>query len=162
LRARKLDAALTIRPPPGQMRGLNFEAIRRHQLGIICACSSSLAEQSWVRPSVVARSKLVVYRAREFPDYHQLVANLLGVSKRKLIIGEECDGVFSVLAAVEAASGVAVVGQFITAVTGDRVRFVPFGAKAHSLDVGLLYRQSGSGENVRQLIAACLAVKQPT
>lgn len=160
LRAGKLDAALTVRPAIGQMRGLKFEAIRRYAMGIICAGSSPLARQPGVRPSVIATSELVVYQASEFPDYHQLVAKLLGVSKRKLSIRQECDGVFSLVAAVEAECGVAVVGEFITAITGDRVRFVPFVAKADSLDIGLLYPQSGSGENVRQLIAACLAVKQ--
>jgi hypothetical protein len=34
----------------------------------------------------------------------------------------------------------AVVGEFITAVAGDRVRFVPFVSGANFLEVGLLYR----------------------
>jgi hypothetical protein len=58
--------------------------------------------------------------------------------------------------------GVAVVGEFITAVAGDRVRFVPFVSGAHFQEVGLLYRQSGLGENIRKLVAASLAGKQPT
>jgi hypothetical protein len=49
----------------------------------------------------------------------------------------------SVVAAVESGRGAAVVGEFITAVAGDRVRFVPFVSGAHFLEVGLLYRQSG-------------------
>ena len=43
------------------------------------------------------------------------------------------------------------VGEFITAVAGDRVRFVPFVSGAHFQEVGLLYRQSGLGENIRKL-----------
>lgn len=70
LRAGKLHAALTIRPA-GEMRGLKFETIRRHPVGIICSNSSPLSRESAVRPSVVARSPLVVYRAREFPEYHR-------------------------------------------------------------------------------------------
>ena len=68
----------------------------------------------------------------------------------------------SVVAAVESGRGAAVVGEFITAVAGDHVRFVPFVSGAHFLEVGLLYRQSGLGENVRKLVAASLAGKQPT
>ncbi len=68
----------------------------------------------------------------------------------------------SVVAAVESGRGAAVVGEFITAVAGDRVRFVPFVSGAHFLEVGLLYRQSGIGENIRNLVAASLAGKQPT
>jgi len=74
----------------------------------------------------------------------------------------ECAEVLSVAAAVESGRGVAVVGEFITAVAGDRVRFVPFVSGAHFQEVGLLYRQSRLGENIRKLVAASLAVKQPT
>ena len=78
------------------------------------------------------------------------------------MIIQECADVLSVVAAVESGRGAAVVGEFITAVAGDRVRFVPFVSGAHFLEVGLLYRQSGLGENIRKLVAACLAGKQPT
>ena len=46
LRAGKLHAALTIRPAVGEMRGLKFETIRRHPVGIICSNSSPLARQT--------------------------------------------------------------------------------------------------------------------
>ncbi len=59
---------------------------------------------------------------------------------------QECADVLSVIAAVESGRGVAVVGEFITAVAGDRVRFVPFVSGAHFQEVGLVYRQSGLGE----------------
>jgi LysR family transcriptional regulator, benzoate and cis,cis-muconate-responsive activator of ben and cat genes len=162
LKAGKLHAALTIRPAAGEMRGLNFEAIRRHPVGIICSNSNPLAQQPNVCPSVVAMSELVVYRAREFPEYHRWVSKILGVSKGRLIIIQECTDALSVVATVESGRGVAVAGEFITAVAGDRVRFVPFVSEAHFQEVGLLYRQSGPGENIRKLVTASLASKQPT
>ncbi len=107
-------------------------------------------------------SELVVYRAREFPEYHQWVSKILRVSQGRLMVIQECADVLSVIAAVESGRGAAVVGEFITAVAGDRVRFVPFVSEAHFLEVGLLYRQGRVGENVRKLVAVCLASKQPT
>jgi DNA-binding transcriptional LysR family regulator len=77
------------------------------------------------------------------------------------MIIQECADALSVVATVESGRGVAVVGEFITAVAGDRVRFVPFVSAAHFQE-GLLYRQSGLGENIRKLVAASLASKQPT
>ena len=162
LRAGKLHAALTIRPAAGEMRGLKFKTIRRHPVGIICSNSSPLARQPAVRPSLVAMSELVVYRAREFPEYHQWVSKILRVSQGRLMVIQECADVLSVIAAVESGRGAAVVGEFITAVAGERVRFVPFDSEAHLLEVGLLYRQGRVGENVRKLVAVCLASKQPT
>ena len=50
LKAGKLHAALTIRPAAGEMRGLKFESIHRHPVGIICSASSPLVRQPAVRP----------------------------------------------------------------------------------------------------------------
>lgn len=156
LRAKKLHAALTVRPPAGEMRGLKFETIRHHPPGIICSPVSLLARQRAVRPSEITGSKLVVYRAKEFPEYHAWVSKVLGVSKSRLVISEECSDVMSLMAAVQAERGVAVVGDFITALAGDRVRFVPFVSGAHSLEVGLLYRKSDQDEGMKGLLAAVL------
>jgi DNA-binding transcriptional LysR family regulator len=157
LRAKKLHAALTVRPPAGEMRGLKFETIRHHPPGIICSPVSPLARQRAVRPSEVAGSKLVVYRAKEFPEYHGWVSKVLGVSKTRLLISD----VMSLMAAVQAGRGVAVVGDFITPLIRDRVRFVPFVSGAHFLEVGLLYRKSDHDKGVKGFLAASLAGRQP-
>ena len=62
--------------------------------------------------------------------------------------------------AVESGHAPAVVGEFTTAVAGDRVRFIPFASKASYMDVGLLYRKSENAENVKKLIASSLDFKQ--
>jgi LysR family transcriptional regulator, benzoate and cis,cis-muconate-responsive activator of ben and cat genes len=157
LRSKKLQAALTVRPPAGEMRGLKFETIRHHPPGIICSPGSPLARQCAVRPTEVAGSKLVVYRARDYPEYHAWVSKVLGVRKNGIVISEEYSDVMSLMAAVQAGRGVAVVGDFITPLIGDRVRFVPFVSGAHFLEVGLLYRKSGLGETIERFIAAALA-----
>jgi DNA-binding transcriptional LysR family regulator len=82
-----------------------------------------------------------------------------GVSSAKLIIVQECDDVLGVIAAVESGRGLAIVGEFVTAVSGNRVRFIPFASDAHFLEMGLLYRQSGLSGNAKRLIAACSACK---
>jgi DNA-binding transcriptional LysR family regulator len=160
LRAKKLDAALTVRPPAGEMRGLKFETIRHHPPGIICSPVSPLARQRAVRPSEVAGSQLVVYRARDYPEYHAWVSKVLGVSKSRLVINEECSDVMGLMAAVQAGRGVAVVGDFITPLIGDRVRFVPFVSGAHFLEVGLLYRKSDHDTGVKGFLAASVAGRQ--
>jgi DNA-binding transcriptional LysR family regulator len=66
----------------------------------------------------------------------------------------------SLLVAVQAGRGVAVVGDFIAPLIGERVRFVPFVSDAHFLEVGLLYRKSGLGENIEKFITAALAGRQ--
>ncbi len=157
LRAKKLHGALTVRPPAAKMRGLKFEAIRKHPGGIICSPLNPMARQPVVRPTEVAASPLVVYRAKEFPEYHGWVSKVLGVGNARLMISEECSDVMSLMAAVQAGRGVAVVGDFITALAGDRVRFVPFVSGVHSLEVGLLYRKGELDEGMKRFLAAALA-----
>ena len=159
LKTKKLHAALTLRPRAKEMRGLRFETISRHAVGIICPVKSPLAGADRVQPSTVASQQLIVYRAKDFPEYHKWIAGILGLSVGSLIFAQECDDVLGVIAAVESGRGVATVGEFITAVSGNRVRFVPFPSKTHFLEVGFLYRPNGLSENTRRLIAACSACK---
>ena len=160
VKAKKLHAGLTLRPRPGEMRGVEFESLHRYSVGIICARSSPLAQLSAIRPSAVPMDRLIGYRAADFPEYHQWVAKVLGVSKTRVTISQECDGVLSVIAAVEAGHAPAVVGEFTTAVAGDRVRYIPFVSKSSFMHVGLLYRKGETAEIVNKLIASSLGFKE--
>ena len=90
---------------------------------------------------------------------HRWIGSILGVNVGTSVTTQECDDVLGVIAAVEGGRGVAIVGEFITAVSGNRVRFVPFSSKAHFLEVGFLYRPNGLSQNTKKLIAACTACK---
>jgi LysR family transcriptional regulator, benzoate and cis,cis-muconate-responsive activator of ben and cat genes len=159
IKTKRLDAGLTLRPRPGEMRGVEFEVLRRYSVGIICSKSYPLADMSAIRPSAVPPDNLVGYRATEFPEYQPWVAKVLGVSKNRVVISQECDGVLSLVAAVESGHAPAVVGEFTTTIAGDRIRYVPFVSKPSFMDVGLLYRKSEVAENVKKLIASSLAFK---
>ena len=97
LRAKRLHAGLTLRPTPPEMRGVKFETLRRYSVGIICAHSSPFAGLATIRPASVPSNKLVGYRAKDFPEYHPWVAKVLGVSRTRVAVSQECDGVISVV-----------------------------------------------------------------
>jgi len=90
LRTKRLHAGLTLGPTPGEMRGLKFEALRRYSVGIICANSSPFADLAAIRPALVPSNKLVGYRAKDYPEYHRWVAKVLGISKTRVVISQEC------------------------------------------------------------------------
>jgi DNA-binding transcriptional LysR family regulator len=159
LKTKKLHAGLTLRPKPGELRGLKFEPLRRYSVGIIAAKTSPLAQLASICPSAVPTENLVGYQAADFPEYHQWVASVLGVNKNRVKITHQCDGVLSVIAAVECGQAPAVVGEFTTALAGDRVRYIPFVSKPSFMDVGLLYRKSEIADNVKTLITASLDFK---
>jgi DNA-binding transcriptional LysR family regulator len=77
-----------------------------------------------------ANNELIVYRGKDFPEYHRWIADILGVRFGGLIAVQECDDSLGVIAAVESGRGLAIVGEFITAVAGNRVRFIPFASEA--------------------------------
>jgi LysR family transcriptional regulator, benzoate and cis,cis-muconate-responsive activator of ben and cat genes len=85
--------------------------VSRHAVGIICSAESPLAGLSTVRPSMVANNELIVYRAKDFPEYHKWIAGILGVSLGGLIPVQECDHVLGVIAAVEGGRGLAIVAS---------------------------------------------------
>jgi hypothetical protein len=53
-----------------------------------------------------------------------------------------------------------VVGEFTTAIDGDRVRYIPFVSKPSFMDVGVVYRKGETAENVKKLIAASSHLKE--
>jgi LysR family transcriptional regulator, benzoate and cis,cis-muconate-responsive activator of ben and cat genes len=154
LRNRKLDAALMLRPAAGALSGLKFEPIRRYAAGIICPGDSPLAAQSSLRPSAMRHLDLVAYRAKEFPEYFRWISRVLGVPVSLIRFAAECDDALGIVAAVESGRGIAITGEFITAIAGKRVRFVPFAGEANFLEVGLVLRRGGTSEAIRKLLKA--------
>lgn len=154
LRDRKLDAAVTLRPPAGAMPGLKFEPVRRYPAGIICSLDNPLAKEASLRASRVRNQELVTYRVKEFPEYFDWISKVLRVRRTDLRIRAECDDALGIVAAVECGRGVAVTGEFITAIAGRRVCFVSFAGGAHSLEVVLLYRRSAPTERMKKLFQA--------
>jgi hypothetical protein len=59
---------------------------------------------------MVANNELIVYRAKDFPEY-KCIAGILGVSLGGLIPVQECDHVLGVIAAVEGGRGLAIVAS---------------------------------------------------
>jgi LysR family transcriptional regulator, benzoate and cis,cis-muconate-responsive activator of ben and cat genes len=157
--ASKLDAAVTLRPRPGEMRGLKFLALRRYSVGIICSNSSPWAELKSISPSEVPMSKLVGYSQADFPEYHDWVASVLDVNPSRVRFIEQCDGVLSIITAVESGIAPAVVGEFTKFVAGGRIRYVPFERKPSFMDVGLLHRTGEVQERIKKLIEVCADIK---
>lgn len=155
LRSRSLHAALTLRPPAGEVRGLKFDTIRSYRHGIICAAGSPWDGMASLNPATLLDIPLVGYQMEDIPEYYKLISKCLGISETSLRIRQQCDGVVSLIAAVESGLGPAVVGEFIKPVAGNRVRFVPFPPRTINAEVGILYRQSGLSDRGKVFVEAC-------
>jgi LysR family transcriptional regulator, benzoate and cis,cis-muconate-responsive activator of ben and cat genes len=159
LRTNKINVALTQRPTRSEMRGLTFEPICQYPVGVICSRFDPIARKIEVHPSMVSKKQLVVYSVNEFPEYHKWASKLLQIPQKKLLISQGCNDVLSLVGCVESGCGIAIISQAITAIMGNRVKFIPFGPEAHFLEVGLLYRKNDYSEDIKKLIAATSASK---
>jgi LysR family transcriptional regulator, benzoate and cis,cis-muconate-responsive activator of ben and cat genes len=155
---RTLDAAITIRPRPAEMRGLKFEPVGRYRLGIICSELSPWSKHKSISPKSLVGTSLVGYQIEDFPEYYQIVSKVLGVSPGRLKVRQQCDGAVSLVAAVESGRVPAVVGEFILGIAGNRITFVPFSGGTSRVQVGILYRGSGLSERAKVFVEACRGV----
>ena len=155
LHRRTLDAAIMIRPRPAEMRGLKFEPVRRYRLGIICSESSPWTKHKSLSPKALVGVSLVGYQIEDFPEYYEIISQVIGVKPGRLKVRQQCDGAVSLVAAVESGRAPAVVGEFILGIAGNRVRFIPFSSGTSRAQVGILYPHSKLSERARVFLEAC-------
>lgn len=131
-----LDVALLIRPPKSALRGLRFEELRRYPLCVATATSHPLARRRQVSLSAVANERLIVYSRTGYPEYHDDLAALIA----KPQIAEEHDSATSLIAAIEAGRGVAIVPQCFACLAGRRLKVRPLTPAPPPLVVGAVCR----------------------
>ena len=141
LRAKQLHAALVVEYPGIRSRELIFEKLRSYRIGVMANREHPLAARRAVTVAEVLAEPLVVFSRKEYTDYHSWLTQLLDVPSRKLRVAQECDGVSSVITAVEAGRGVAVAGECTMLTAGSRVTFIPFKPALPPLIIGICHRR---------------------
>lgn len=140
LREGRLHAALMMEPPASVSAGIEFEALRTQAMLVAVPPAHAFARRRTVTlPDLMKQPILVLSRA-QFPDYHALLARLLGKKAKALRLAEECDGGMSLIAAVEAGKGVALVVGGMAHVAGQRLKFLPLSPALAPAIVGVAYR----------------------
>jgi LysR family transcriptional regulator, benzoate and cis,cis-muconate-responsive activator of ben and cat genes len=124
LESDKLDVALTV----GQernARGLKWTSLVRAPFRLAVNQTHPLARRQRVTPAEVARAPLLAYCQRDYPEYRDMLAGWLREHGERPRITGEYDGVDSLMAAVEAGLGVAIVATRMGRLVPERVRLKP-------------------------------------
>lgn len=116
LEADRLDVAVTV-GQQRETRGLVWTPLARTAWRVAVNRNHPLARRKRITPTEVASEPLLVFCQRDYPEYGELITGWLRAHKQRARIAGEYDGVDSLLAAVEAGLGVAVV----TTRTADRI-----------------------------------------
>lgn len=136
LRDGALQIAFLVRPPRAMLRGLRFENLLRESMCLAVTPKHPLARRRTVKLVEFAREPLIAYSRKEYPEYHESLAKIFATIKSKPHVAEEHDGITSLIAAVEAGGGVALVSESVVCLTGPRLKLIPIVPAPEPLVIG--------------------------
>jgi DNA-binding transcriptional LysR family regulator len=125
LREGRLQLAFVVRPrKTAAMRGLRSEELTCDSIRLAVAPNHPLAKRAAISLDEAAREPFVAYSRKDYPDYHDLIAAVFAPVKSKPRIVEEHDGVLSLIPAIEAGTGVAIAGESLNRLAGNRLKLL--------------------------------------
>lgn len=154
LRSGRLQLAIVVCPAPQRLRGLEFEALATGEMILAMSPRHPLARRREVTVREAAAQPLVVFSRTEYPDYHESLEALFAGIRPRPKIAEEHDSVASLIAAVEAGTGVAVVTESLGCVAGPRLRLKPLSPKPEPFQIGAAWVRGALGEDAKHFLDA--------
>jgi LysR family transcriptional regulator, benzoate and cis,cis-muconate-responsive activator of ben and cat genes len=151
---KKLQVALTVRPSAKLLRGLNVEELARYAICVAVAPKHPLAKLKFVSLEQISREPLIAYTRKDYPEYHAMLEKLFAPVGRKPRIIAEHDGVSSIVAAVEAGRGFALVPSCVASMVGPRLKLIPLKPALPAVPVVAIWRKESETEMVKHFIAA--------
>jgi LysR family transcriptional regulator, benzoate and cis,cis-muconate-responsive activator of ben and cat genes len=162
LREGQLQVAFLVRPAKPLPRGLRFEELARYRMCVAMTPAHRLARQHTVTLEQAAQHPLVGYSRKEHPEYHADLEAMFAAIHSKPRVAEEHDGVTSLVAAVEAGRGVALVPESLGCFAGPRLKLTPLSPAPEPLVVGVAWTEGGQ-RSTAERFARCareVALKQ--
>jgi len=125
LREGRLHLAFVWLPPRKSALGnLRFEELTQESARLAVSPKHPSARRDTVSLADAAREPFVVYNREEYPQYHRRLQAVFAKVKIKLRIVEEYDGFSSLIPAIEAGRGVALVSASFIHSAGKRVKLL--------------------------------------
>lgn len=155
LREGKLQVALIVRPADCDLTGVHFDDLASYPLCIALPPGHALAKAKSIRLEKVAGEAFVGYSRADYPEYHRNFEALFEKVGRPSIV-EEHDSVSSLMAAVEAGRGLALVPSCLECMAGPRLKIVPITPAPAPIVVAALRREGTVSLAVTRFIAAAL------
>ena len=141
LKAGKLDVALIVRPSVADRRGLAFDKLIEYPFLAAVSTSHPLAKKRVVPLAQFGRERLIGYSRDEYPEYHELLWEIFRPHGFEPRPAEEYDSATSLIAAVEAGRGIALVSASMRCLAGPRLKLLPVAPVLPPLVLGALTRR---------------------
>ena len=159
LGTRKLQVALTVRPPAKLLRGLSFAEIARYAMVVAVAPNHPLAKLKAITLQQVAPEPLIGLNRKDYPEYHAETKKLFAAVRLKPSFAEEHEGGTGIITAVEAGRGIALVPSSLACIVGTRVKLIPLKPALPPIPVGAVWLKENESELVKKFIAAASPAK---
>ena len=154
LGSQKLQVALTVRPPAKLLRGLSFKEIARYAMVVAVAPNHPLAKLKAITLAQVAPEPLIGLNRKDYPEAHVETKRLFAAIGLKPNLAEEHEGGTSIIAAVEAGRGIALVPSSLACIVGTRVKLLPLKPALPPISVGAVWRADESSNSAEQFVAS--------
>lgn len=155
----KLDVALMIHPGRKNLRGLAFEELYTYPLCLAVHPAHPLARKRKVGLADLLKERLIAYSKTDYPEYHERLAALFEPLGRVPQLAEEHDSSTSLIAAVEAGRGVALVPASLGCLAGPRLKLRSLTPAPEPLLVGVVRKPGAGSKLVEKFLAASRACK---
>ena len=152
LRSGQLHVALMIQTSRQVSTGLLFDEIGRYPVCVAAHPAHPLAQARTASLRAVAGERLLGYSHDDYPEYRQWLTDLfvpVGLTPR---LAEEHDGATSLIAAVEAGRGVALVPQSFACFAGVRLKLRPLKPAPAPFVVGIARRKIGLSPSAQEFV----------
>lgn len=144
LRDGSLHIALLVRMRGMEIGDLHFEEIERHAVCVALHPAHPLAKLPRLRLEQLAGERIIAFNVENYPEYHRWVAGLFAGLAKPPPIAEEHDSATSLIAAVEAGRGIAMVSQRIDCLSGQRLKVLPLRPAPPPLVIGIASLKQGA------------------
>jgi DNA-binding transcriptional LysR family regulator len=151
---KKLQVALTARPPAKMLRNFSFVEFARYAMVRGGVAVASAGEVARIDPAAGRARTAHRLTRKDYPEAYSEVVKLFAAAGHKPNFAEEHEGGSSIIAAVEAGRGIALVPSSLACIVGARVKLIPLKPALPPIPVGALWLKENESELVKKFIAA--------
>jgi DNA-binding transcriptional LysR family regulator len=121
------------------LREFDFTEVMRDTMSLAVPPKHPFAKLKTVKLEEVVREPLIAYSRKDYPEAYKMLVTFFAGLKMKPRIIEEHDSVNSLIAAVEAGVGIAIVTDSLKCTAGWRLKFVPFSPALPPIIIGAFW-----------------------
>lgn len=137
-----LDIIVTV-PTVKEIPDITWLTVQKQAWRVAVHRLHPLLAKKTLTPEDLNEQRLVVYNQRDYPDYWAFIGGWFRQQKINARIASECDGVTSLISAVDAGLGIALVAEHTACLIPERVVLKPLEPQPEPLPIsaGILERQ---------------------